>query len=156
MTATNGLLQTFPARNMPPPVQKDLHPAAKQAAAAWSDMMHTIEALQVENGQLKADLAVERRHIVDLQRLLDAKAAECHRAQRYAIEVRTHLKHVIKGADALTSIALEADACALAFSREEPEPTPSREDGALHAVEKAIAGVVTEDGDTDLSPGPTP
>lgn len=140
--ATNGLQPTFPARNNPPQMPKALHPAAQEAAAAWSDIMHANEMLQAENGQLKADLSVERRHIADLQRLLDAKAAECHRAQRYAIEVRTHLKHVIKGSEALVAIALEADACAMAFADEPVGSAPARSGDPVETVEKAISDVV--------------
>lgn len=134
-------LPTFPARNMPPAMPKELHPEAQKAAAAWSDMMHSLEAARAENGQLKADFAVERRHVADLQRLLDIKTADASRYQRYAIEARTHSKHIIKAAEALVAMVLEADACALEFSQEVPAEAPPRNP----TIEQAIAGVVAED-----------
>ncbi len=138
---TNGKTgPIFPARANPPVMpERVLHHEAQKAAAGWSEMCYTIEAQTAEIGQLRADLAVERRHVADLQRMLDAKIADCGRYQRYAIEIRTNLKHIVKGAEALKAATLEADSCALEFSLEEP-PTEGRSD-AIDAVEKAIVAV---------------
>jgi hypothetical protein len=107
IVATNGKSDpVFPARNLPPAPALELHPKAQQAAAAWSDMCGAIERQEAEIGQLRADLAVERRHVADLQRMLDAKIGDCGRYQRYAIEIRTDLKHIVKGAEALKAATL--------------------------------------------------
>jgi hypothetical protein len=138
--ATNGKTDpVFPVRNLPPAMPVELHPKAQQAAAAWSDMCGAIERQEAEIGQLRADLAVERRHVSDLQRMLDAKIVDSGRYQRYAIEIRTRLARLVKDAESLKATTLEADSCALEFSLEEP-PTEARPD-AVAAVEKAIAGV---------------
>jgi len=143
LTSTNGKADpVFPARNLPPAPPLELHPKAQQAAAAWSDMCGAIERQEAEIGQLRADLAVERRHVADLQRMLDAKIADCGRYQRYAIEIRTDLKHIVQMAEALKAATLQTDSSALEFSLEE-RPTEGRLD-AVAAVEKAIAGVAED------------
>lgn len=143
IVATNGKADPiFPARANPSMPERVLHHEAQRAAAEWSDMKYTIEAQAAEIGQLKADLAVERRHNADLQRMLDAKIADCGRYQRYAIEIRTDLKHIVKGAESLKAATLQADSSALEFSLEEP-PAEGRPD-AVAAVEKAIAGAVED------------
>lgn len=126
----NGRQQLVPTTPSRPPAQKprELHPEAQN----YSDILYRLDASQAENRQLTADLAVERRHVADLQRLLTSATGRGDRYQRYAIEVKTHLEHIVTAATRAHHLALDfAD-----------NPPPAREPAAVETVEEAIAGMV--------------
>lgn len=102
-----------------------LHPAAQEAAVAYSEAIDLAERLRLENAQLlaahsmqvsalRADLEVERRHVAELQHMLDVEREAKEQYMRYAVEVRTHLGHVaaaaIKANDVAMSMATKKQA----------------------------------------------
>lgn len=126
-----------PARHQSPPMPRQLHPAAQSAAADYSDALERLETEEAANDQLRADLTVERRHVADLTRLLDAATERADQYQRYSIEVRTHLVHLV-------SSAKSAHECAMDFAENPPQALPPREADPVETIEEMIADTVAQ------------
>lgn len=117
---------------IPLPQSTELHPAAQQAAVVYSEALMELEQLRRMLERANLDLEVERRANEQLKATLAEERASKEMYQRYAIQVRTDLGHIV-------DIAIKANARAT-------DQTGSREE-AMTNVERAVqAAVIQENG----------
>lgn len=89
------LMPTPPALRAPPTAPPhQLHPAAQEAAAAYSQALDELDGLRTENGRLRHELESERRARHDLQTQFDLVAEKRDYYLRYCVEINTHLIHI--------------------------------------------------------------
>jgi hypothetical protein len=109
----------IPPRPPQTPMPPKLNPKSFEAAAAYSDMWDALESAQAENAQLRADVALERRHVADLTRLLAVQTERTECYQRYAVRTMTHL-------ETICTAAKRAHDEGMKFSEERAPPPPPR------------------------------
>lgn len=92
-----------------PPHQ--LHPAAADAAAAFSDALSTAEKLKTECADLAARLAASEKYCEQLERMLNHDRQALILWQRYGTQITTRLRSIEEAIQAAKQSALEfADA----------------------------------------------
>ena len=104
------------------------HEQTAQALAFVTRLNDEVGELRNENGRLRADLNVAWMRIRDLEQERTLMRAEMLIYQRYSVEVRTHLQHIV-------DVATRANEAALAAGEIPEKPQPE------HApVEQAAEG----------------
>jgi cell division septum initiation protein DivIVA len=78
--------------------RKNLHPAAQEAARVYSDALQMNASLQRKVSQLQCDLEVMTRVNQGLEQQLREMTESRDMFQRYAVEMQTHLQHVVHAA----------------------------------------------------------
>ena len=128
-----------------------LHPAAQEAAVLYSEALERAEGLRHELDTareqfrqelsiLRGDLEIERRHISNLQQLLEVERAQKEQYMRYSVEIRTHLGHVAQAAIQANDIAMKIAVEGVDRAAERITDEAKGIDVDLDAVEQAITG----------------
>lgn len=127
------------AQRSPQPTSDNLHPAAREAAAAWSDINHELDRLRAENQRLANGWEVERKHCQELQYQLDQTIQNRDYYRAYAIEINTHLSHIEAAARAARDRSVEV-AKQLPEANEEPAIDVDHIEQKLAEITKEMNG----------------
>lgn len=101
-----------------PTTPGDLHPAALEMASSYHHALDDVRRLEAELAevrrdtnetirQLAADLEVERRHVLQLEKMLREERAQMEDYRRYAITIRHHLEQVAASAVKANDVAMQ-------------------------------------------------
>ena len=112
-----------------------LHPAAQEAAAAYSEALTRAASMDAELRELKILYEAAKRHIGLLEKQLADSEYHRNTLERYAVEVTTHL-------DGISLAINAAKQRALAVAKEAPPPAPR---DIPHAVVEDLERALAED-----------
>lgn len=113
------------------PRSTELHPAAQQAAVVYSEALMELDRLKQINERLTNDLEVERRSNALLQQHLAEERTMKESYQRYAIQIKTDLSHIV-------DIAMKANSRA-------KEQAESPREQSMTRVEEAMRDAVMQE-----------
>lgn len=90
---TNAMIASRAQKLDSPPV---LHPAAQEAAVAYSDALSKAAAMEVELRSLQVSFEAAKRHIDLVERQLADSEAARKTLERFVVQVRTSFKHIVQ------------------------------------------------------------
>jgi chromosome segregation ATPase len=115
------------------PMRPDqLHPAAAEAAANYSDALTRAARLERELAEVRIESESASRHVALLQQRLDQSEEHRRMLERYAIEIKTHLDNIL-------TVITTAQQRAMHFARTEPTPKE-----VTDRLEQAVGEVVSD------------
>lgn len=98
----------MPTVTRPTPAPGAQHEKTAQALAFVTRLNEEADWLREENGRLQADLNLTRLRCADLERVMHEMRADLEKYRNYAVEVRTHLQHIVDSAQRANEAALVA------------------------------------------------
>ena len=114
--------------------ERALHPAAREAAAKYSDIFEENDKLRADVASLRHGLEVERSINQQLRAMLEHERAAKEKFQRYSVEVRSHLRQLVLIANDADAVALDAAMVAAPdapdVGTDAPKPIPLDDTGA--------------------------
>lgn len=124
---------------MPPPPPRQtptLHPAAAEAAAAYSDALSRAAKMEVELREIRVAYDGQARELAFVKRQLADSEFNRRALERYAVEITTHL-------EGISTMIAAAKAKSLALAKQQPKDMPAPE-VVVEELEKAIADAAIE------------
>lgn len=127
----------------PPRTTPTLHPAAQEAAAAYSDALSHAAKMEVELREIRVSYDGQARELAFIKRQLADSEFSRRALERYAVEITTHLSGISRAIDAAIHKSQ-------ALAKQQPKDMPAPE-VVVEELERAIADAainVRKDHDT--------
>jgi hypothetical protein len=118
--------------------QTDLsaHPAVQKHIAAFSDAMHTLDALRAENQRMENHIRVLEASLRDLEFQVDHERSHKEKFQRYCMKVQTLI-------GSMAALARQADEASVQYAMKE-EAKPLAPPKSQNPIEREIDDTINE------------